>query len=239
MLRALNVCTWRLFPARVAFPVFPCGHRFDYLLPRRVAECRKRWGSTTFPASHLTLHAGNEDALFSDTVMEKYTPLQMLCNLKNIKKKIIPYFSPLFDCWGATCGIYKGVQQTEEQRAKERGTLKQRVEGFRHGPPLWLKAICFCQGTKFATPGRSDRWIGGRGLAEGGSSTRCFDVLAMNCTETLPRWLAGIRFKEELLVVLFLWKGAEPHSGDPIEVIGGQFDERPDAITLLHHMWLI
>lgn len=40
--QALNLCTWRLFCCEcVFFLLFPCAHRFGYLLPCRVAECRK------------------------------------------------------------------------------------------------------------------------------------------------------------------------------------------------------
>lgn len=116
------------------------------------------------------------------------SPPRMLCNLKNIEKEIIPYFSPLLDfgCWGATCGSCEGLQQN------------QRVEGFRHGPALWLELICFCQATKFPTPGGSDWWICGRSQADGGSSTGCFDVLALTWTRTFPKWPTGSHLKRIL-----------------------------------------
>lgn len=40
--QSLCICARGEFcPPRVGFPVFPCSHRFGYLLPRRVAECKR------------------------------------------------------------------------------------------------------------------------------------------------------------------------------------------------------
>lgn len=70
-------------------------------------------------AFHLTLHTGNEDALFSDTWRGgKILHPECYAIRRTLKKKIIPYFSQFFDCGRrclvASCGIYEGVHRMGE-----------------------------------------------------------------------------------------------------------------------------
>lgn len=146
----VNLCTWRVCPLASVFhfsmqssiwlpaPTLSCECSGYAPLPSQQLVCfppyatRREWGLAIFGRLR------GEKILHPDVMQFE-------------EHKNVPYFSLL---WQWPVLLRGHVWKEFVGRGEQAAELMEGVEVFRHGPTWWLKAICFCQGTKLWTSGR-------------------------------------------------------------------------------------